>query len=714
MSKSKEQELARKIKACLEFLKEEAGLIIHDNEVASHFEMKPTTLSYAVGWEKHLGRTKWENNRWNRQKILDAIVEWQSLTIEDRDGKFLIHQVGAKPYAVFTDPANSVKEPDSDSLPLARHFYTYHFRDSLKSNYPRIQKAKLVISQYAAGPDRVELTFFDQMDREARVVYEGRRVDAMHSQEAYFWLEKKGRKTDPPAFSSLILNASSDGYSNRIIFGTFNAPGPSCGKVILEKGSEKEVDESIAGSGDALITSLLAYHRSDAFDRPFQNWGEVNGHLYQDKIKSLAGAYTGYSLNHKRRAVSRHKLLIEPDGSALFYSPYSSSEYKGFVKLAKDLTIAQVCFDFRSDLHDYMIKFLLKLDSNPYNALFGVFYGLERINNDPMAGKCLFHRSEIPYSKITTDFFRDYDYLKKVEGLVDFFMGQDPAHRYCDSQELAMDIFGESLSVPAEREWETIPGETSRIGDLAGVYRMKRLSTNEKIIISNLLEIKPDGSFEMKGHGDPLETIFGRASIFKDSILCLSFEQKGDREFRGEFFFNVGSMRRNQFKYLNGASILITTKDTVRAGREVLFVADESFKTGMSYEVPIPYDGKSRKDFDLLNKRYYGVGRFLIGDTYNLIKPPRDPDKELKMKEDYKDIYFSAACYYGNKYAVEITEKGRCLEQFKAFLQRAIQHGFGLDVQDWEALERERIPGGLLSAIPEKEWKKINLKKLKF
>jgi len=703
MEKDSEQVLAKKIAACLVFLKKKARLIKHEKEVADQLGISSPNLSFAKG----SGRDVFEKG-WTREKILKAILaHWPGMEIRKVDGEYeaFMPEMG-------TDPREEGQSQASPESFKSVHHYLYYFRESLKTNSPLVRKGKFVVTQDQEREHAV-LTFFDQAG--TLVVYEGKKEEPGRTQEIYFWLKRKGVKATRPAFSCLILVPAFDSHENGVIFGTFSAKGPSCGKVILEKcASDEQLEKAFNDPAiDPMITSLLAMQRLEANEGAAMNWKELEATSYKERLNSLAGAYYCYTFNQKQEGISRHKVKINPDGTASLYWQLTSEEYEGFVRISEDRTMLNAFFDFRRELQDHQIRFLLKLDNDPLNALFGVFYGIDKNHNQPMAGKCLFRKTTEPYQDITPDFFEDYGEMEEVDDLANFFLGGDDLHQYCDSPALAMDFFGEDVSENVLYPTDEQENDDGRIAELAGVYRIMFLSTDTKNVVSSLVEIRPNGEFEMKEYKDPSEVSSGEIHVFRSSFLIFSFYQRGEHKHRGEIFFHVGELKRSDFKHLKGGSLLITTRNTFRIGQVALFVCDEAFDSAISYAVPIPYNGQDREKFDRLNREFGNVGRFLMGDTNNLVLPERDPDVELNVKEDFRKIHFAAACFYGQKYVPGSLEGEKFLEKFKAHIKRAIDHGFGLDKEDIEAFNRERQPRGLLTTIPENEWKKIQLKKLK-
>ncbi|MBK7409822.1 MAG: hypothetical protein IPJ40_18310 [Saprospirales bacterium] len=79
---------------------------------------------------------------------------------------------------------------------------------------------------------------------------------------------------------------------------------------------------------------------------------------------------------------------------------------------------------------------------------------------------------------------------------------------------------------------------------------------------------------------------------------------------KGEMFFHVGDLKRNEFKHIQGASLFITKSNFIRTGQMVLFVCNEPFDPSTSYAVAIPYDGQERKKFDQMNKEFENVACF--------------------------------------------------------------------------------------------------------
>ncbi|MBK8493491.1 MAG: hypothetical protein IPL49_22125 [Saprospirales bacterium] len=193
----------------------------------------------------------------------------------------------------------------------------------------------------------------------------------------------------------------------------------------------------------------------------------------------------------------------------------------------------------------------------------------------------------------------------------------------------------------------------SKVVHLAGFYQCFHLSSDKRSIHHSPIEIKPNGDViiddrtaEEKAQGIGGHIYFGKAFHFCNAFLALSIRKRDDEDFHPHLLFHVASYYREQVSHFHGVSTSITSKNTLRASREVLMKMEGNFETEHSSRIPIPLNGKEEPLYDKLNEEYDGLANFLTGNAHNLIVPKRDPNSPFERQENYGMLYFSSACYF--------------------------------------------------------------------
>lgn len=693
-----EKNLADAIGKCLEYLKKEKT--ISQKEVANKIGLEhPVNLTFSKNVNE-LNRTTFEKT-WNRQKILEAVCNNYSLEVNLIDDNFEVTSFDSLQQNGSSDAHLNPSSDAETANGVYKHFYIYYYCENDNPRHFKVDKAKLIIEELQNQSIRAYLTFY-RNNREPRVTYSGQLLSIIDDSTKIlsFTRNVKTSKDAPDIYSFLILNTSSDGFQNQIMHGTFTAIGPSCGEVILEKSTENEIDGQIISPDINPIVQLSLWNRRiNADEEPLQDWSDHVLSGIGNYLTILDGSYEGYVFVNGDRQFAKFRLYFDKSGTTMFRSPHTG-EFSGYFRVIQENGILIAYYDYKKELQNYRVQIILGLPREGEEKLFGIFSGIDR-NNRPMAGRCLLNKAkEESYEDIEIAFLSNVQKVKKIPELLDFFLGNNVDKPYYDSPLHILNFLRPDIYFK-ETELLQNPIHRDRLKNLSGTYRLYRLSTNRLNIISTILKLSEDGYFESKDHRRAENSYRGRAYIIETSILCFNIERwNNDRAYGGQMLFYVGGKNREGFRHLHGASILITNDPSIRCGREVLTKIDEAYVKLESEIIPLPIDNADPTKFNKLNQEHENLGYFLMGDTNNLIKTARDPDRKFVREENYGHLYFSSACYFAQKYRENMDDND--VKKWLLFnLKKAFHHGFGLTTQDQMWIKEETNNGGVFFTLPD-------------
>jgi len=653
-----EKDLRKLLLAVLDALKDEhfniRGEILSQKQIAEKAKISDYTISKAKKEASFFSAPVVYN-------VLRAISRAYLITYTD-EGK--IHQIGA------------FRKEDPQRVEGEQLFVYYYLgRDFTRGAEPK--KAFLRIDLNAS---EVELTLF-RKGTQARMRYSGE-IKEFPGREFFLVFHQRQNlvtkeKESIPALCCFPMkehDLQEDWY-----VGVYTGTESVGGLCVLER-KEKGlgIQAILKEKVPSVVTFLLGHSRIEAeeLSKPSRIKGIV-GTL--EKLRSYEGVYEAYVLESQRDREFIHKLAVKiyNDCRIRFYSKITGEQEGIILEILHEKFL--VC-EFGYNREDGYYDFCVILDADlsdkkeeiPQDYMLGIYGGVELQARTPIAGRILLRKTDQAYDKsLAIKIPLDNEallkaYLAKEELLYKFLRGE--LDRFVDAP-----IILEKTPLLSEKK--PLGQETARkpLAKLAGLYQCYHLSSDKRHIYHSPIEIKPNGDVTIVDQTEEEKRdvrgrrYYGKAYYFLGNFLAVAINKRDDEDYYTHLLFYVASAEYNRVKHFHGVSSSITSKNSLRASREVLVKIKGNLETEYSERIPIPLNGQEEPLYDELDKKYDNLASFLTGNSHNLILPKRDPDSPFRREENYGMLYFSSACYYA--------ETGDFVNARKQ-MERAFQHGF--------------------------------------
>jgi hypothetical protein len=404
--------------------------------------------------------------------------------------------------------------------------------------------------------------------------------------------------------------------------------------------------------------------------------------IYNSDTKSHAGLYKGFYIRANSESLVEAVLLLDTNGRAYFKTHPdndSSRKYEGDMLLLKANNILFSEFIEENGLYHYV----LTLKPSGSTKLVGILSGFGKHSDyKPLAAQIKFNLIKRWDEKSALTVFDDYQneatrsFSLKEKGDINwlaenrsedllFVLGLE--HR--DGMEMGhTDLLFENVNF--FKKIGLVPDYNHNAKKIAGAYICYRMSSSQNFLLARPVLISADGRVEMSVKRDSITTLYqGRAHLLDTSggYLAFSMHRREEDEasciHRTHYMFKaIPQAARKDIKYLFGKSCILSFRQGIRIGDEVLVPTDMPFEKleTREYDIRVPNVLASLSDAE---KKIFG---YLRKGFISIISEHSSGNKFPKHEEDLSQLYLKAASFeaeHGDKKEIEL------------LLSKAYKHG---------------------------------------
>jgi hypothetical protein len=702
MNKEAEIRYAQVIKNYVDFLKgKDKKLYI----LASELNVTPVTLSNLINAkEKNLRHTfsyvnaESEGRQFSRKDFIDKLEKQYGLSLLP-DGQI------RKDASVLAND-----EPKAQI-----YYFIYHHLEYNRKEQPVFKKSLLLIKSHRQK--RYAELYIEKVKKVIK--YNGTVFEEPGQLKLHLIKEGKSSGIEDSVVFIYLDDAE---LNNQILYGTFQASGPSFGLVVLEKLNHFIPVEVLMNrtTPPTIALDLLNQHLNPEGNySPLADMSQHPQHNLLENISDFFGVYEGVTLVPNFDQHNHFAFEIQPDFK-VFYSSSTTKSLEGIARPYKD-SLFYIQLEYSKELRFYLKEIILKLkEIQGTNCMAGVMAGINH-NNAPLSGIAMIKKSTQSFELLSKQVKRSNwnDMQEKFPRIEEFLAGSEQFSNYVvsDSAKTLVQFFQQhniELSIISEQLKKnritlsfTVTPEQAELW--AGVYNIYRLSTDGKEIIVNLAKLNADGTAELKGYRH--NNLFsGYWFLVNDHLTLLLDCKNAITPFLFVLAYRVGSSSRKEHQWFHGLSLSQTTLSEIRSGLEVMHISNEDFEKGKAVSIKIPSNGKHSETYTNLNRTRSGLASFLTGRRQNILHQTRRPEDPFEQEYNLKATFYNSACLFAIKASSAPPKseiQAECYENFKRELLMAIEHGFGQNEGDLSDLGRERAEG-YFQNIPPKYWDEIH------